>query len=98
MQFNGNFFEVADLLASLDASVSATNGRLRVDGRLLTVDGFQMQVEEGSGGLSVELTASSYVLPGNEGLTAGATPAAPPAAGSVPASSTTPPTTPGPTP
>ena len=98
MRFSGNFFEVADLLASMDASVRAAKGHLRVDGRLLTIDGFQMQVDEESGGLAVELTASSYVLPGDEGLTAGATPAAPPAAGSVPASSTTPSTTPAPTP
>jgi hypothetical protein len=86
LRFTGDFFAVADLLAGLDAQVGARNGRVKVSGRLLTIDGFTMEVDEDEG-LAVELTASSYLLPDSQGLTAGATPAAPPA--TVPASTTT---------
>lgn len=88
LQFQGDFFKVADLLKGLDGLV-ATGKRTKVAGRLLTVNGFSMAPGEGDQ-LAVDLEVMSYVLPASQGLTAGATPAAPPAS--------VPPTTPTPTP
>lgn len=91
LQFNGDFFSMADVLAALDEQVSGKR-ELQVNGRLLTVDGFTMAPEEETGDLAVELSITSYVLPASQGLTAGATPTAPPA--TVPAADSVPTSTP----
>jgi hypothetical protein len=85
LEFKGDFFSMADLLASLDKQVG-TGKSVEVNGRLLTINGFSMTPAE-SGDLAVELLISSYVLPESQGLTAGATPAAP--AATVPAATPT---------
>jgi hypothetical protein len=77
LNFTGDFFEVADLLQSLDSLVSADGGPTTVDGRLVTVNGFKMAPGLEGQDLAVELQISTYVLPDSQGLTAGATPAAP---------------------
>jgi hypothetical protein len=89
LRFSGDFFSVADLLASIDSQIRAGNRPVVVQGRLMTIDGFSMEVGEAGGGLSVELNASSYLLPASQGLTAGATPALPPESVPAPASPTT---------
>jgi hypothetical protein len=91
LQFNGDFFSMADVLAALDEQVSGKR-ELQVNGRLLTIDGFTMAPDEETGDLAVELSITSYVLPASQGLTAGATPAAPPT--SVPAADSVPTSTP----
>ena len=41
MTFDGGFFEIADFFGSIDGMVVSTNGeKTTVDGRLLTIDGF----------------------------------------------------------
>jgi len=87
LEFQGDFFSIADLLADLDKQVG-TGKSVEVNGRLLTINGFTMTTNEETGGLDVELLMTSYVLPESQGLTAGATPTAPPA--TVPAATTTP--------
>ena len=91
LNFTGGFFEIADYLGGRDAMVSSANsGRVSVDGRLLTVDGFAIKGgEPGSDpDLVANLMVTSYVTPAGEGLTAGATPGGP--APSPVAPSTTP--------
>jgi hypothetical protein len=67
----------------------ADTGGIRVNGRLLTIQGVDIVLEsQGSSGtpgsqLSATITASAYVLPASQGLTAGATPAGPLAAGAA---------------
>jgi type II secretory pathway pseudopilin PulG len=103
--FKGSFFELAHLLGQVDGfaqtqasraggsgahntTVSDTGG-IRVDGRLLTIQGVDIVLEsQGSSGtsgsqLSATITATAYVLPASQGLTAGATPAGPLAAGTA---------------
>jgi len=75
---SGDFFDLADLMAGLDAQVGAKGSRADVDGRLLTVSGFTLTPTDGKA-LDMSLDIVSYVLPDSQGLTAGATPAAPPA-------------------
>jgi hypothetical protein len=92
LQFSGDFFEVADLLATLDEQVGAKSGGAEVDGRLLTVNGFTLVPAGGGDELAAALSITTYVLPDSQGLTAGATPAAPPAA--VPPATSVPTSTP----
>jgi hypothetical protein len=102
LTFRGTFFEVADFIAALNGMVKTKTSGIAVDGRLLTVDGFELQPDEDKGfpELSVNLTVTSYVAPPDQGLAAGATPAAPvPGAATPAATPATPaaPTTPTPT-
>ncbi len=90
LKFTGDFFEVADLLQSLDSLVSADGGPTTVDGRLVTVNGFKMAPGLEGQDLAVELQISTYVLPDSQGLTAGATPAAPAPTVPAPTSVSTP--------
>jgi hypothetical protein len=79
--------------ASATDTSSSTPTGLQVDGRLLTIQGVNLAIEsQGSSSskstsgseLSATITATAYVLPAGQGLTAGATPAGP--AGSAAAS------------
>lgn len=93
LQFTGGFFQVADLLRRLDTQVAAGRRGADVAGRLTTVNSFSM-APDAEGGLAVELTISTFVLPSSQGLTAGATPSEPPPAipAPTPVSNATPPT------
>lgn len=94
LSFKGGFFGIADYMGRLDSLVGF-NGKgedVRVNGRLMTVDGFSM-----SGGaptanplLEVNLMMTSYVTPSTQGLTAGAGPTGPAPSGvqATPASAT----------
>lgn len=95
--FDGTFFNLYDLLRSLDRStVVTTSGHIVVSGRLLTIQSVRLTPAAGSTAssahseqLSGAITATAYVLPASQGLTGGATPAAPAggAGQSVPTSS-----------
>jgi Tfp pilus assembly protein PilO len=96
LQFQGDFFHVADFVAGLDSGVSADeNGEVTVDGRLLTIDGFSLtrDQEKGFPSLMANFAITTYVTPETEGLTAGATPSGPapvsaPAPGELPTDTT----------
>lgn len=84
--FAGDFFDAADVMAGIDSLVSWRGSRLRVSGRLLTVDGFTMERNPAAGfpSLRTSISLTSYVVPDAQGLTAGAT-----AGGPAPATATT---------
>jgi hypothetical protein len=74
-------------------AAASTPSGVQVSGRLLTIQGINLAIESksgsspssaGSGELSATITATAYVLPASQGLTAGATPTGP--AGSAAAS------------
>jgi Tfp pilus assembly protein PilO len=96
LQFQGDFFNVADFVAGLDKGVSADeSGQVSVQGRLMTIDGFSLKRDEENGfpSLIADFTVTTYVTPQTEGLTAGATPSGPapvsaPAPGEVPTDTT----------
>lgn len=78
--FNGSFADLYHLFRHLDQATARTSsGGLRVSGRLLTMQGMKLQpLSETHGGkLTGTITATAYVLPASEGVTAGSTPAAP---------------------
>jgi hypothetical protein len=98
--FNGSFFDLDHLFGQLNQFTERTSaGQLRISGRLLTIQGVTLGPLSANGAeattnkLTGTITATAYVLPASEGLTAGATPAGPAGAGS-PAASPSSPTTP----
>jgi hypothetical protein len=97
--FNGSFFDLEHLFQQLNRfTLRQASGGLQVSGRLLTTQSVKLvpsssstQQAGGSTGpqqLTGTITASAYVLPAAQGLTAGATPTSPTGA-SAPATSTT---------
>ena len=80
LQFQGDFFHIADFVAALDKGVTADEkGEVSVDGRLMTVDGFSLtrDLENGFPSLLANFAVTTYVTPTEEGLTAGATSSGP---------------------
>lgn len=82
LTFRGSFFEVADFLAALDGMVRTGPDGVTVNGRLLTIDSFEVHPDENpdearTGELAVDLEVTSYVAPADQGLAAGASPVAP---------------------
>jgi cobalamin biosynthesis Mg chelatase CobN len=96
--FSGGFFSLEHLFGHLTSFTThqGANG-LRVSGRLLTVQSVKLAPATSASGsgttLTGTVTASAYVLPAGQGVTAGATPSSPtgaPAAGGSSSSPTTP--------
>lgn len=89
--FQGSFFKLSDFFGRLERFIVATNKRVAVSGRLLMIDGIGL----GPGGkgfpqIKAGVAATAYLLPSDQGLTAGATPGAPAAGGqATPASAPT---------
>jgi hypothetical protein len=79
LEFTGGFFQVADFFGHLDGMVHTKGGSLGVQGRLLTIDGFNLTADEDKGFpmLSASVSATSYVTPADQGILAGADPAGP---------------------
>jgi hypothetical protein len=96
LEFEGDFFALADFLAGLDRMVKTSADELRVRGRLITVDGFELTPLDVVGGatdhprLAATLTVTTFLTPPDEGLTDGASPGGPAPAGAPQPTSTTP--------
>jgi len=75
LQFQGDFFGIADFFGAIDGMVEASGDDVSVDGRLLTINGFTMAPfgEGRDAELSVAVDATSYLSPADQGLTGGAT-------------------------
>lgn len=81
LTFSGSFFEIADFVEEVDSMVHAKGSNVAVDGRLITLDGFALNVspEEGSSDLEASFSVTTYLTPPSQGVTAGASPTSPPA-------------------
>ena len=79
VKFRGDFFEISDFMANLDSLVEPEGTQVGAIGRLFTVDGFALHVDESKGfpHLIADLHLTTYVTPESQGTTAGATPSAP---------------------
>jgi hypothetical protein len=86
LTFKGGFFQIADFFGQLDSMVHVRGGGALVDGRLLTIDGFNLKGDSGAGfpRLDATVNVTSYVTPADQGLVAGATPTGPAPATSAP--------------
>lgn len=89
--FDGDFFEIADFIKGLDALVETDDEEVRVDGRLLTIDGFSLEADadEGFPALQASFSLTTYLTPPSQGVTGGATPSEPGEVTAAPASTTT---------
>ena len=90
LEFQGNFFNLADFFHRVKRFVSLTNDNVVVGGRLVTVEGVKWSSDgEIFPRVKAEIKATIYLSPKAQGVTAGATPQGPSATG-TPASGTTP--------
>ncbi|HMJ32724.1 MAG TPA: type 4a pilus biogenesis protein PilO [Baekduia sp.] len=84
-EFDGKFFNMQRFLRSLDSLTTVKGKSISVKGRLLTVDGVALKAgPEGFPDVSATVAVTAYLLPADEGLTAGAAPST----GAAPAGST----------
>ena len=90
LQFEGNFFKLADFFHKLKRFVRVANNDVLVSGRLISVDSVSWASDPGIfPGVRAEVTATVYLSPLTQGVTAGATPAGPaPTTPTTPAGST----------
>lgn len=84
--FVGSFFDLYGMMRKLERfTLTTSEGNVHVSGRLLTINGLSLSAATGgetsSGKLTGTVTATAYVLPPGESLTAGATSAGPAGAG-----------------
>jgi Tfp pilus assembly protein PilO len=91
LTFDGSFFEIADFIKGMDSLVETGEQQVSVDGRLVTIDGFQLSAASNAGfpALQATFSVTTYLTPPTQGVTAGATPEAPAPAGATPVASTT---------
>jgi hypothetical protein len=86
LEYFGRFFDMAGLFGSLDDRVEVNdNGMNPVShGRLMTVDGFSMSADpvKGFPSVATQIAVTTYMVPPEQGLAAGATPAGPAPLGS----------------
>jgi hypothetical protein len=91
--FQGSFFGMQRFLGSIVALTAVKGDSIDVKGRLLTVDGVQLKAgPEGFPRVDATVAVTAYLLPADQGLTAGATATAP-SATTASASTSTPPAT-----
>lgn len=100
--FGGSFNDLYHLFQQLNAAtVRTSSGGLQVSGRLLTLQAVKLEpagAEGSSHQLTGTITATAYVLPASQGLTAGATPLTPATPGSGTSATSTPSSSAGATP
>jgi type IV pilus assembly protein PilO len=102
LEFQGNFFNLADFFHRVKRFVSVASSNVLVSGRLLTVEGIRWSSDEQIfPKIRAEIDATVYLSPKSQGVTAGASPtgptATPPASGTTtpaPADGSTPAATP----
>jgi hypothetical protein len=75
--FKGDFFHLEELIHNMTRLVERRNQELAVTGRLITIQGFSLTRSK------ITVLATTYMLPADQGLLAGATPQGP--AGTNPA-------------
>ncbi len=74
--FTGGFFDLADFFHEMKRFVYVANGRVKVQGRLLTIDSFKFD-STNYPTLKTDIEATVYLSPKEEGTTAGASPTGP---------------------
>jgi hypothetical protein len=78
LEFEGNFFKLADFFHELKRFVEVSNEQVLVSGRLVSVDGVRWASDpEIFPQVRAEVTATVYLSPAAQGVTAGATPTGP---------------------
>ncbi len=74
--FTGSFFDLADFFHRMKRFVRVTNKKIKVQGRLMTIDSLDFK-SEAFPSIVATVKATVYLSPKDQGATAGATPAGP---------------------
>jgi Tfp pilus assembly protein PilO len=79
LTFKGNFFNVADFIHGLDSLVESNNEEVEVTGRLITINGFTLTEDASKKfpALEASFKVTTFLVPPEQGVTAGATPTSP---------------------
>lgn len=79
LTFKGSFFHLADFIHGLDSLVKTKNAEVEVTGRLITINGFNLQADSNKGFpfLEASFSVTTFLVPPAQGVTGGATPASP---------------------
>jgi Tfp pilus assembly protein PilO len=79
LTFKGSFFHVADFIHGLDSLVESNNEKVEVTGRLITINSFTLTEDTSKKfpALEAEFTVTTFLVPPEQGVTAGATPTSP---------------------
>ena len=86
--FDGGYLPMQRMLGAIDGLADVTDSGISVRGRLLTVDGFSLtQSRKGFPKVKAQVSATAYIVPADQGVTANATPQGP--AGAAGATDTT---------
>jgi hypothetical protein len=89
-KFKGDFFDLANFFHRLKRFVFVDGDKVRVRGRLMTIDGVEYTAEPDTfPALAATVKATVYLTPKAQGVTAGATPAGPGAPAAAPPSTST---------
>jgi len=76
--FQGNFFHLANFLGRLEHFVVATDKKVSVSGRLMTLNGISFAAgPNGFPQIAATISATTYLVPSSEGLTDGASASGP---------------------
>jgi Tfp pilus assembly protein PilO len=88
--FDGDFFQIADFIAGIDALVETKDSEVRVDGRLVTIDGYSLEAapDRGFPALQASFALTTYLTPPSAGLPGSASPASPSTGEATPAATT----------
>jgi Tfp pilus assembly protein PilO len=88
--FDGNFFQIADFIKGIDSLVDTKKSQVRVDGRLVTINGFSLEAapDKGFPALQASFALTTYLTPPGEGAAAGAPLEVPSAGEATPAAAT----------
>jgi hypothetical protein len=82
--FGGSFFRLSDFFSRLERFVTVRNQQIGVTGRLLTLDSISLEPDQGGfPNIKAEVSATSYLVAPDQGLTAGATAQGPTATGAA---------------
>jgi type II secretory pathway pseudopilin PulG len=85
--FDGSFFHLADFFNRLQRFVVATDKRLEISGRLMTLNAINLSAApQGFPMITASISATTFLVPATEGLTNGATAAGPSSSQAVSAS------------
>jgi type II secretory pathway pseudopilin PulG len=78
LTFQGNFFNLANLLKRLQAFVTVNNKHVSVSGRLITLNAINLgAAPSGFPLMDATINATTYLVPASQGLLNGATPSSP---------------------
>jgi len=79
LTFKGSFFNVADFIHGLDSLVESNNQKVEVTGRLITISGFSLSEDPNKKfpALEASFTVTTFLVPPEQGVTAGASPTSP---------------------